>query len=321
MASISLQEAVEQRRREETKWTLLSLRTRFAWRHWSLLFDSVTDAPFPPGGAAHIFGAMSETLVVNEIYLSLQGESTFAGLPCIFIRLTGCDLRCSYCDTAYAFADGKRRSVAQIIAEVRRLAKPFGEVQSPKSKVQSLKSEVRSPKSEVVGYRLPLVELTGGEPLLQKNSLPLMRALCDDGFAVLLETSGAHDIAAVDVRVRRIVDLKCPGSGEVERNRWENLRHLKPTDEIKFVIATREDYEWARAFIAERGLAGICQVLFSWAQPLAIGQRDKSLEAMPSGQTLISQRELAEKIIADALPVRFQVQLHKVIWPAEKRGV
>jgi 7-carboxy-7-deazaguanine synthase len=304
----------------------------------SLLFNSVTDAPFPPGGAALIFGAMSETLVVNEIYLSLQGESTFAGLPCIFVRLTGCDLRCSYCDTAYAFAEGKRMLAKQIIAEVRRLAKPFGEVQSPKSKVQSPESEVQglksevppaatarqcgeSPKSEVVGYRLPLVELTGGEPLLQKNSLPLMGALCDDGFTVLLETSGAHDIAAVDARVRRIVDLKCPGSGEVERNRWENLRHLKPTDEIKFVIATREDYEWARACIAERGLAAICPVLFSWAHPLAAGQRDKSLKPVPPGQTPISRRELAEKIIADALPVRFQVQLHKVIWPPDQKGV
>ena len=250
---------------------------------------------------------MSDTLVVNEIYLSLQGESTFAGLPCVFIRLTGCDLRCSYCDTAYAFAGGRRQSLARVRAEVRRLAGPFREVQSPKSQVQSPK--------------LPLVELTGGEPLLQKNSLPLMRALCDDGFTVLLETSGAHDIAAVDPRVRRIMDLKCPGSGEVGRNRWENLRHLKRTDEIKFVIATRQDYAWARRQIAVHKLAAVCPLLFSWAQPLAPEQRHQSLKQAPLGHTPISRRELAERIIADALPVRFQVQLHKVIWPPHQRGV
>ena len=149
--------------------------------------------------------------------------------------------------------------------------------------------------------RLPLVELTGGEPLLQKNSLPLMQALCDDGFTVLLETSGAHDIAPVDPRVRRIMDLKCPGSGEVARNRWENLPHLKSTDEIKFVIATREDYEWARERIAEHKLAAICPLLFSWAHPLAPEQQDKSLKQVPPGQTPISRQELAERIIADAL--------------------
>jgi 7-carboxy-7-deazaguanine synthase len=250
---------------------------------------------------------MPDTLVVNEIYLSLQGESTFAGLPCVFVRLAACDLRCSYCDTAYAFAEGTRQTLADIRAEVLRLAGPF--------------REIRSPKSEVRRYRLPLVELTGGEPLLQKNSLPLMRALCDDGFTVLLETSGAHDIAPVDPRVRRIMDLKCPGSGEAARNRWENLPHLKSTDEIKFVIATREDYEWARARMVEHKLDAICPVLFSWAHPLAPGQQDKSLKKLPPGQTPISRRELAEKIITDALPVRFQVQLHKVVWAPEQRGV
>ena len=176
-------------------------------------------------------------------------------------------------------------------------------------------------KQNPAGQRLPLVELTGGEPLLQKNSLLLMQALCDDGFTVLLETSGAHDLAPVDPRVRRIMDLKCPGSGEVARNRWENLRQLKGTDEIKFVIATREDYEWARECIVEHRLAGICPLLFSWAHPLAAGQQDKSLKPVPPGQTPISRQELAERIIADALPVRFQVQLHKVIWAGEKRGV
>ena len=252
---------------------------------------------------------MSDTLVVNEIYLSLQGESTFAGLPCVFVRLAACDLRCSYCDTAYAFTEGSKRSLAEVRGEVQRLA--------GRPTVRSPKSEIRSPK----WTGLPLVELTGGEPLLQKNSLPLMQALCDDGFTVLLETSGAHDIAPVDPRVRRIMDLKCPGSGEAARNRWENLPHLKSTDEIKFVIATREDYEWAKERIAEHKLGAICPLLFSWAHPLAPEQQDKSLKQVPPGQTPISRRELAEKIIADALPVRFQVQLHKVIWAPEQRGV
>ena len=248
---------------------------------------------------------VSDTLVVNEIYLSLQGESTFAGLPCIFVRLTACDLRCSYCDTAYAFAEGTKRSLEDIRAEVQRLAKPFDQVRSAGNG----------------GGRLPLVELTGGEPLLQKNSLPLMQALCKEGFTVLLETSGAHDIAPVDPRVRRIVDLKCPSSGEVARNRWENLRHLKSTDEIKFVISTREDYDWAREQVASHKLASVCPLLISWAHPLAPEQQHKSLKKLPLGQTPLSREELAEKIIADALPVRFQVQLHKVIWAPEARGV
>jgi 7-carboxy-7-deazaguanine synthase len=242
---------------------------------------------------------MPDTLVVNEIYLSLQGESTFAGLPCVFVRLTACNLRCSYCDTAYAFAEGWKRSLAEVRAEVLRLAEPFITGKSP----------------------LPLVELTGGEPLLQKNSLPLMRALCDDGFTVLLETSGALDISPVDRRVRRIMDLKCPSSGEAGRNRWENLAHLGSTDEIKFVIGTVEDYHWAKAAVRERGLAGICPLLFSWVHPLAPEQAHSSLKAVPPGQTPLSRAELAERILADALPVRLQVQLHKVLWPAQQRGV
>ncbi len=247
---------------------------------------------------------MSNTLVINEIYLSLQGESTFAGLPCIFIRLTACDLRCSYCDTAYAFTEGKKMALTEILAEVKRQAAPFS---NSKFKIQNSK--------------LPLVELTGGEPLLQKNSLPLMKQLCDEGFTVLLETGGAHDISPVDPRVHRIMDLKCPGSGEVERNRLENLKHLKATDEIKFVIGTREDYEWAKQQIAEHKLELACPLLFSWVHPLAPGQQNPSLKKVPAGQTLISRRELAEKIIADTLPVRFQAQLHKIIWPPEQRGV
>jgi 7-carboxy-7-deazaguanine synthase len=247
---------------------------------------------------------VSDTLVINEIYLSLQGESTFAGLPCIFIRLTACDLRCSYCDTAYAFTEGKKRTLDEARAEVNRLAAAFD-----------------GGGRAVNGLRLPLVELTGGEPLLQKNSLALMRVLCDDGFTVLLETSGAHDISPVDSRVRRIMDLKCPSSGEAARNLWTNLKHLKPTDEIKFVIGTREDYEWARERITTHQLDRVCPLLFSWVHPLKPEQQDKSLKNVPAGQTPIARQELAERIIADALPVRFQVQLHKVIWPPELRGV
>jgi 7-carboxy-7-deazaguanine synthase len=244
------------------------------------------------------------TLVVNEIYLSLQGESTFAGLPCVFIRLTACDLRCSYCDTAYAFTEGKKQPLAEILADVRRLAEPFGNF-----------------KFQISNFKLPLVELTGGEPLLQKNSLPLMQALCDDGFTVLIETSGAHDISKIDPRVHRIMDLKCPSSGEVARNRMENLAHLKATDEIKFVIGTLEDYDWAKQQIAAHKLAAICPLLFSWVHPLAPAQQSNVLKKVPAGLTPISRQQLAEKIIADALPVRFQIQQHKIIWPPEQRGV
>lgn len=244
---------------------------------------------------------MPETLVINEIYLSLQGESTLAGLPCVFVRLTACDLRCSYCDTAYAFQAGKKMALDEIASEVRRLAAPFGRRAS--------------------GVRLPLVELTGGEPLLQKNSLVLMASFCEEGMTVLLETSGAHDISKVDPRVHRIVDLKCPSSGEVSQNRWQNLEHLREKDEIKFVIGTAEDYGWARQQLAARQLATICPVLISWASLLTPAQQDKSLKRMPEGHKPISRKELAERIIADALPVRFQVQMHKVIWSSDARGV
>jgi 7-carboxy-7-deazaguanine synthase len=254
--------------------------------------------------SALTWGEMSGALVINEIYLSLQGESTFAGLPCIFIRLTACDLRCSYCDTAYAFTAGKKMPLEKILARVRELAKPFSNSQP-----------------STLNPRLPLVELTGGEPLLQKHSLPLMKSLCDDGFTVLLETSGAHDISQVDPRVRRVMDLKCPGSGEAGRNRMENLQHLKATDEIKFVIGTVEDYEWAKQTISGHRLDLACPLLFSWVHPLAPEQQNPSLKKIPAGQKPVSRRELAERIIADALPVRFQVQMHKIIWPPEQRGV
>ncbi|MEI7732962.1 MAG: radical SAM protein [Verrucomicrobiota bacterium] len=245
---------------------------------------------------------MTDTLVINEIFLSLQGESTLAGLPCVFVRLTGCNLRCSYCDTAYAFGEGRKRTIAEVLAEVQSLATAFVGNSAGKQ-------------------RLPLVELTGGEPLLQPNALPLLRLLCDAGFTVLLETSGALDISQVDPRVRRIMDLKCPSSGECERNHWENLPYLQTTDEVKFVISTQEDYEWAKEVIGQHALANRCPVLFSWAAPLSPDQQDKSLKQVPAGKHSINRQQLAEQILADHLPVRFQLQMHKFIWPPEQRGV
>jgi 7-carboxy-7-deazaguanine synthase len=248
---------------------------------------------------------VSATLVVNEVYLSLQGESTFAGLPCVFVRLTACNLRCSYCDTAYAFTEGKKQTVEGVRAQIDKLAAPYP-------------SGIRHPVS---GIRLPLVEFTGGEPLLQANALPLMAALCDDGFTVLVETSGAIDISKTDRRVRRIMDLKCPSSGESGRMFWPNLGHLQPTDEVKFVIGTVEDYEWAKARIAEHDLSAKCPLLFSWVAPLLPHQQDKSLKPFPQDHTPISRKDLVERIVADALPVRFQLQMHKFIWPPDQKGV
>ena len=245
---------------------------------------------------------MIETLVVNEIYLSLQGESTFAGLPCVFVRMTACNLRCSYCDTAYAFTEGKKMLLSGILQEINR---------------QSACYQGRSASD----LRLPLVELTGGEPLLQPNAIPLMQQLCDAGFIVLLETSGAHDISKVDARVHRIMDLKCPSSGEADRNHWENISCLKKEDEVKFVIGTVEDYAWAKEVLTKHRLTEICPILFSWVAPLTEAQQHPSLKKVPSGQTPLTRKELAERIIEDALPVRFQVQMHKVIWPADARGV
>ena len=262
---------------------------------------------------------MSDTLVINEIYLSLQGESTFAGLPCVFIRLTACDLRCSYCDTAYAFTEGRKVSLDKVLERVRDLAGPFAESQSRLA--GAVPGAPINPQPSTFDPQLPLVELTGGEPLLQKNSLRLMKALCDYGFTVLIETSGAHDISGIDPRVRRIMDLKCPSSGEAARNRFANIAHLQATDEDKFVIGTVEDYAWAKEQIARHKLASVCPVLFSWVHPLAPEQQNPALKSVPAGQTPISRRALAEKIIADALPVRFQIQQHKIIWPAEQRGV
>ncbi len=244
---------------------------------------------------------MIDTLVVNEIFLSIQGESTWTGLPCVFVRLTGCPLRCAWCDTAYAFTEGTRVDLQEALARVEALAAPYPTTPGR--------------------LRLPLVEVTGGEPLVQAACLPLLKALCDSGFTVLLETSGALDIGAVDRRVHRIMDLKCPGSGESERNRLANLALLQSTDEIKFVVASQEDYEWAKRQVLERRLATVCPVLFSWAEPLEPEQRDKSLKPPPPGQTPITRRQLAERILADGLPVRLQTQLHKLIWPPSARGV
>jgi 7-carboxy-7-deazaguanine synthase len=217
---------------------------------------------------------MSEpTLKINEIYESIQGESTWAGLRCVFVRLTACDLRCTYCDTEYAFYEGKKRLVREVL-------------------------------DEVLAGGTPLVEITGGEPLLQKNVLPLMTALCDAGRTVLIETSGAHDISKIDPRVHRIMDLKTPGSGECARNLWSNLAHLEKRDEVKFVIGSREDYEWSRDRVAEHHLANRCgTVLFS---PI-FGR--------------IEPRQIVEWIIEDKLPVRFQLQMHKFIWKPTERGV
>jgi 7-carboxy-7-deazaguanine synthase len=214
-----------------------------------------------------------KTLTINEIYHSIQGESTWAGQPCVFVRLTFCDLRCNYCDTGYAFYEGEKRTLKDIV-------------------------------DAVTGFHCPLVEITGGEPLLQKNVLPLMTILADAGHTVLLETSGAHDISPVDPRVHRIMDLKTPGSGEVKRNLWSNIDHLTSRDEVKFVIGSREDYEWSRERVLQLDLNKQCHaILFS---PI-FGR--------------IDPREIVEWILADRLDVRFQLQMHKFIWTPTQRGV
>ena len=213
----------------------------------------------------------ANTLRINEIFFSLQGESSRVGLPTVFIRLTGCPLRCGYCDTAYAFHDGKTRTIDDVLAEVGQ-------------------------------HKSKTVCVTGGEPLAQKNCLTLLAKLCDLGYSVSLETSGAIDISAVDPRVSRIVDIKTPGSGEVDKNRWENLPLLKRDDEIKFVITSEADYRWAVALLEEKKLASLAPVLFS-----------------PAFKE-VRYEQLAAWILRDGLRVRMQIQLHKIIW-GEKRGV
>jgi 7-carboxy-7-deazaguanine synthase len=213
---------------------------------------------------------MENRLRITEIFLSLQGEARDAGWPTVFVRLTGCPLRCQYCDTAYAFHGGEWWELDAILAEVAR-------------------------------HGVRHVCVTGGEPLAQKRCINLLRALCDAGYEVSLETSGAIDIAPVDARVSRVVDLKTPGSKEMHRNLLSNVPLLTARDQVKFVVCDRADYEWARAMLAEHALASRCEVLFS-----------------PSfGQ--VGARELAEWILADRLPVRFQMQLHKELW-GDARG-
>ncbi|MEO1767211.1 7-carboxy-7-deazaguanine synthase QueE [Thiobacter aerophilum] len=209
-----------------------------------------------------------QTLRVSEIFHSLQGESTRAGLPTVFIRLTGCPLRCGYCDTSYAFSGGETLSIGRILARTAT-------------------------------YGTRYVCVTGGEPLAQKNTLDLLTALSDAGYRVSLETSGALDIAPVDARVVRIVDIKTPGSGEVEKNRWDNLAHLRDTDEVKFVLCDEADYRWAVDRLEAHDLARRCTVLFS-----PVWER-------------LAPRLLAEWILRDRLPVRFQLQLHKILWGSE----
>jgi len=212
-------------------------------------------------------------LTINEIFHSVQGESTYAGRPCVFVRLTACDLRCSWCDTPYAFHEGRKRSLEDVLREVE-------------------------------GYECPLVEVTGGEPLLQEAVYPLMESLVEMGKTVLLETGGHRSTSRVPVDVVTILDVKCPGSGESQRNCWENLAKLRAHDEVKFVVKDRADYEYARNVIEERALPGrVAAIHFS---PV---------------HGVLDPKSLSEWVLADRLPVRVQLQLHKYIWSPDTRGV
>ena len=219
---------------------------------------NVETAPAPTAATA-------DRLKITEIFLSVQGEARDAGWPTVFVRLTGCPLRCVYCDTAYAFFGGEWRDIDAIVAEV-------------------------------LGHGVRHVCVTGGEPLAQKRCPDLLRRLCDAGLVVSLETSGAIDIAGVDPRVSRVLDIKTPASGEVERNRWDNLPLLTAHDQVKFVVCDRADYDWSKRIVSEHRLHARCDVLFS-----------------PS-KDQVAARDLAEWIVADRLPVRFQLQLHKILW-------
>jgi 7-carboxy-7-deazaguanine synthase len=217
--------------------------------------------------------AKEDTLVIHEIYASVQGESTFAGLACAFVRTTGCNLRCVWCDTPQAFYGGKRMRRGEVLARALEL-------------------------------ETPLVELTGGEPLLQPGTLPLLRELCDAGRTVLLETSGEADVSRVDPRVHKIMDLKCPGSGESHRNRWSNLDHLTERDEIKFVLASRDDYEWTREVVRERQL------------------RERTPNLLVSTVFgVLPTRDVVKWVLEDRLPVRVQLQMHKYVWSPDATGV
>jgi len=215
---------------------------------------------------------MNPELDINEMFFSIQGESSYIGRPCIFVRLSFCNLRCSWCDSEYTFYEGKKQSFEEIFDSLEE-------------------------------WPCKLVEVTGGEPLAQENCIPFMHELCERGYEVLLETSGSIDISRVDPRVRRIVDFKCPGSHMSASNRYKNVDELKETDEVKFVILDRHDYEWAKQKMLEYELAAKCPVIFS---PV-FGQ--------------LENLELCEWILDDGLDVRFQVQLHKYIWEPNKRGV
>jgi 7-carboxy-7-deazaguanine synthase len=212
-------------------------------------------------------------LTVNEIFHSIQGESTLAGTPCVFVRLAACDLRCRWCDTPYAFHEGRKQSVDDVIAQVE-------------------------------AYGCPTVEITGGEPLLQPDVIPLMSRLLERGYRVMLETGGHRSVAGVPAGVIRIIDIKCPGSGESARNDWSNLSLLTPLDQVKFVLADRADYEFARDVIAREHLADRCGAV---------------LLSPVHGE--LALKPLAEWMLADRLPVRLQVQLHKYIWDPQTRGV
>ena len=213
-----------------------------------------------------------DTLRINEVFFSIQGESTRIGEPCIFIRLTGCDLRCVWCDTEYAFYEGTEYTIPAILHKIQE-------------------------------FPCRLVEITGGEPLAQPSVYALMKHLCDDGYTVMLETGGHRDVSLVDPRVKRVMDIKCPGSKMEKRNRWENLQHLTANDEIKFVIADRADYDWSQQIIQKNELETKCPILMS---PV-FGK--------------LENRTLAEWILHDRLNVRFQIQMHKYIWDPTARGV
>ncbi len=236
--------------------------------------EATAPEPGPSDGPAEGEGFLR----VTEIFHSIQGESTWAGAPCTFVRLTGCPLRCVWCDTEYSFHGGTRMTLREILGRVRELA-------------------------------CPLVEITGGEPLIHRSAFTLAHQLVEEGYTVLVETSGSEDVAPLDPRVHKIMDLKCPGSGEVGRNRWENLEHLTNRDEVKFVLSHREDYEWARNTLRDRGLdervrrGSLQAILFSpvWGE--------------------LEWEKLAEWILEDRLPVRFQPQLHKLIWGPDRTGV
>ena len=226
------------------------------------------DTVAPDAAAASAATDPAERLKLTEVFLSLQGEARDAGWPTVFVRLTGCPLRCQYCDTAYAFHGGEWWGIDAILDEVAR-------------------------------HGVHHVCVTGGEPLAQKRCLQLLAKLCDAGYSVSLETSGAIDISGVDARVSRVLDIKTPGSGEVERNLWENLALLTAHDQVKFVICSRADFDWAKGVLFEHRLHEACDVLFS-----------------PS-HAQVSPRELADWIVAERLPVRFQMQLHKILWGEE----